>query len=158
MLVDPDGRLIPPPPFPKAPVEEEVSEANRGALAPQAASILMKLLYAAQICRFDLCTAKHQQLGSQDHQADQERGCTLAPPHGLCAPVQTSHDDWMGGGRLSGLSDTHPWLFADANYEGCGESLKSTSGAHMSYAHSRAAQISFGGSKQEARVPQSFYT
>ena len=54
MPVDADGRLIPPPPVPKAPVEEEVTEANRGMLAPQAASILMKLLYAARICRFDL--------------------------------------------------------------------------------------------------------
>ena len=57
MLVDADGRLIPPippPPIPKGPTEEEVTEANRGALAPKAASILMKLLYAARICRFDL--------------------------------------------------------------------------------------------------------
>ena len=54
MPVDSDGRLIPPPPIPKAPEEEEVNESNRGSLAPQAASILMKLLYAACICRFDL--------------------------------------------------------------------------------------------------------
>ena len=54
MPVDADGRLVPPPPIPKAPVEEEVSAANRGALAPQAAGILMKLLYAARICRFNL--------------------------------------------------------------------------------------------------------
>eukprot|EP00439_Symbiodinium_sp_Y106_P084767 s1599_g26.t1 len=37
-----------------APEEEEVNESNRGSLAPQAASILMKLLYAVRICRFDL--------------------------------------------------------------------------------------------------------
>ena len=54
MPVDTDGRLIPPSPIPKAPEEEEVNEANRGSLAPQAASILMKLLYPARICRFDL--------------------------------------------------------------------------------------------------------
>ena len=54
MPVDADGRLIPPPPIPKGPTEEEVTEANRGALAPQAASILMKLFYAARIGRFDL--------------------------------------------------------------------------------------------------------
>ena len=34
------------------PDEEEVSGATRGALAPRAASILMKLLCAAPICRF----------------------------------------------------------------------------------------------------------
>ena len=38
MPVDTDGRLIPPPPIPKAPEEEEVNEANRGSSAPQAAS------------------------------------------------------------------------------------------------------------------------
>ena len=54
MPVDVDGRLIPLPPISKGPTEEEVTEANRGALAPQAASVLMKLLYAARICRFDL--------------------------------------------------------------------------------------------------------
>ena len=54
MPVDSDGRLIPPPPIPKALEEEEVNESNRGSLAPQAASILMKLLYAARVCRFDL--------------------------------------------------------------------------------------------------------
>ena len=54
MPVDSDGRLVPPPPIPKAPEEEEVNDANRGSLAPQAASILMKLLYAARVCRFDL--------------------------------------------------------------------------------------------------------
>ena len=54
MPVDADGLLIPPPPVPKAPEEEEVNEANRGSQAPQAASILMKLLYAACICRLDL--------------------------------------------------------------------------------------------------------
>ena len=52
--VDADGRLLPPPPIPRGPMEEEVTEANRGALAPQAASVLMKLLYAARVCRFDL--------------------------------------------------------------------------------------------------------
>ena len=54
MPVDADGRFMPPPPIPKGPAEEEVTDENRGALAPQAASILMKLLYAARICRFDL--------------------------------------------------------------------------------------------------------
>ena len=54
MPVDSDGRLVPPPPILKAPEEEEVNEANRGSLAPEAASILMKLFYAARVCRFDL--------------------------------------------------------------------------------------------------------
>ena len=54
LLTRTDGRLVPPPPIPKAREEEEVNEANRGSLAPQAASILMKLLYAARVCRFDL--------------------------------------------------------------------------------------------------------
>ena len=67
MPVDADGRLVPPPPKAKAPAEEEVSEANRGALASQTASILMKLLYAARVCRF---------VGG----AQQKAGVPCAPP------------------------------------------------------------------------------
>ena len=51
---------------------------------------------------------------------DQEGGRLIAPSHGVCASVQTSLDDWLGRG-----------LFADADYAGFGESLKSTSGAHL---------------------------
>ena len=42
MPVDQEGRLIPPPPVPNGPAEQEIiTEENRGALAPHAASILM---------------------------------------------------------------------------------------------------------------------
>ena len=106
MPVDSDGRLIPPPPIPKAPEEEEVNESNRGSLAPQAASILMKLLYAARIRRFDLLRSI---------------------------------------------------LFADADYAGCGESLKSTSGAHM-HIQGPHTRISIGGTQQKAGVLKSLHT
>ena len=39
---------------PKAPPEAGINEANRGALAPQGASAIKKVLNAARICRFDL--------------------------------------------------------------------------------------------------------
>ena len=127
MPVDADGRLIPPPPIPKAPEEEEVSEANRGSLAPQAASILMKLLYAARICRFDLLRSINN-LARKITKWTKKEDALL---HHLIAYVRQSKHHMMIGWVGNSLETSSIGLFADANYAGCGESLKSTSGAHM---------------------------
>ena len=126
MPVDADGRLIPPPPIPKALEEEEVNENNRGSLAPQAASILMKLLYAARICRFDLLRSINN-LARKITKWTKKEDALL---HHLMAYVHSKHHmmiGWVG----DSLGDSSIGLFADADYAGCGESLKSTSGAHM---------------------------
>ena len=118
-------RLIPPPPIPKGPTEEEVTEANRGALAPQAASILMKLLYAARIWRFDLlCSNLARKITKWTKKED-------ALLHHLMAYVHQSKHHLMIGWVGDSMGDSSIGLFADADYAGCGESLKSTSGAHL---------------------------
>ena len=127
MPVDSDGRLIPPPPIPKVLEEEEVNESNRGALAPQAASILMKLFYAARICRFDLLRSINN-LARKITKWTKKEGALL---HHLMAYVHQSKHHMMIGWVGDSLGDSSIGLFADADYAGCGESLKSTSGAHM---------------------------
>ena len=127
MPVDADGRLIPPPPIPKAPEEEEVSEANRGSLAPQAGSILMKLLYAARICRFDLLRSVNN-LARKITKWTKKEDALL---HHLMAYVHQSKHHMMIGWVGDFLETSSIGLFADADYAGCGEGLKSTSGAHM---------------------------
>ncbi|CAE7705382.1 unnamed protein product [Symbiodinium sp. KB8] len=125
--VDTDGRLIPPPPIPKGPVEEDVTDENRGALAPQAASILMKLLYAARICRFDLLRSINN-LARKITKWTKKEDALL---HHLMAYVHQSKHHLMIGWVGDTLEDSSIGLFADADYAGCGESLKSTSGAHL---------------------------
>ena len=126
MPVDADGRLIPPP-IPRALEEEEVNETNRGSLAPQAASILMKLLYAARICRFDLLRSINN-LARKITKWTKKEDVLL---HHLMAYVHQSKHHMMIGWVGDSLGDSSIGLFADADYAGCGESLKSTSGAHM---------------------------
>ncbi|CAE7218058.1 unnamed protein product [Symbiodinium sp. KB8] len=127
MPVDADGRLIPPPPIPKGPTEEEVTDAKRGALAPHSASILMKLLYAARICRFDLLRSINN-LARKTTKWTKKEDALL---HHLMAYVQQSKHHLMIGRVGDSLGDSSIGLFADADYAGCGESLKSTSGAHL---------------------------
>ena len=127
MPVDADGRLIPPPPIPKGPTEEEVTDENRGALAPQAASILMKLLYAARICRFDLLRSINN-LARKITKWTKKEDALLRH---LMAYVQQSKHHLMIGWVGDSLGDSSIGLFADADYAGSGESLKSTSGAHL---------------------------
>ena len=119
--------LIPPPPIPKALEEEEVNESNRGSLAPQAASILMKLLYAARICHFDLLRSINNLTRKITKWTKKED--TLL--HHLMAYVHQPNHHIMIGWVGDSLGDSSIGLFADADYAGCGESLKSTSGAHM---------------------------
>ena len=125
MPVDADGRLISPPPIPKGPAEEEVTEANR-----QAASILMKLLYAARICRFDLLRSINN-LARKITAWTKKEDALL---HHLMAYVhQSKHHLMIGwvGDSMESMEDSSIGLFADADYAGCGESLKTTSGAHL---------------------------
>ena len=127
MPVITNDRLIPPPTIPKAPEEEEVNEANRGSLAPQAASILMKLLYAAHICRFDLLRGINN-LARKITKWTKKEDALL---HHLMAYVHQSKHRMMIGWAGDSLEASSIGLFADADYAGCGESLKPTSGAHM---------------------------
>ena len=127
MPVDADGQLLPPPPIPETPKEEEVAESTQGALANHAASILMKLLYAARICRFDLLRSINNLARKITKWSVKEDAGFL---HLISYVHHTKHHkmiDWVG----NSLKDLTIGLLADADYTGCGESLRSTSGAHM---------------------------
>ena len=127
MPVDADGRLIPPPPIPKGPEEEAVTDENRGALAPQAASILLSLLYAARICRFDFLRSINK-LARKITKWTKKEDALL---HHLMAYVHQSKHHMMIGWVGDSMGGSSIGLFADADYADCGESLKSTSGAHL---------------------------
>ena len=153
MPVDSDGRLIAPPPIPKALEEEEVNESNRGSLAPQAASILMKLLYAARICRFDLLRSINNLARKITKWTKKE----VALLHHLMAYVhqsKTSHDDWMGRGL--------PWRLVHWTICRCGLCwLRGELEIYLwcSHAHSRSShEISVGGAQQKAGVLKSLHT
>ena len=127
MPVDKGGRLLPPPPVPKGPQETELDEAERGTLAPHAASILMKLLYAARICRFDLLRSINN-LARRITKWSKKEDAAL---HHLMCYLHQSKGHKMIGWVGDSMDATSIGLYADADYAGCGESLRSTSGAHM---------------------------
>ena len=151
MPVDKDGRLIPPPPIPEAPKEEEITESNRGALAPRAASVLMKLLYAARICRFDLLRSINNLARKITKWSKKEDAGLLH----LISYVQHTKHHKMIGWVGNDLKDLSIGLFADADYAGCGESLRSTSGAHMHIQGSHARFPLAGMSKRQGCVSHS---
>ena len=133
MPVDADGRLIPPPPIPTGPTKEEVTEENRGALAPQAASILMKLLYAARICRFDLLRSINNLARKITKWTKKEDALLHQSKHHLMI-------GWVG----DSLGDSSIGLFADADCAGCRRKLEIY--FRCSYAHSRSSHaFPFGG-------------
>ena len=109
--------------------EDDVSssESARGALAPHAASALMKLLYAARIARFDLLRS----INSLARNVTKWTVDDDAKLYHLMCYVNSSLSKRMAGwvGDTSdGLSLS---LFADADFAGCSKSLRSTSGSHM---------------------------
>ena len=102
----------------------------------------MKLLYAARRCRFDLldCVASTIRLArSPNGLRRRTRSCITSRPSGLCASVQTSHDRMMIGWAGECLETASIGLFVEADYAGCGESLRSTHGAllHIQGPHTR---------------------
>ena len=89
---------------------------NRGNLAPHAASVLMKLLYAACIARFDLlrsinALARNVTKWTKDDDAR----------------LHLKMIGWVG----DKIEDLSLGLFADADFAGCAQSLRSTSGSHL---------------------------
>ena len=99
----------------------------RGELAPHAASILMKLLYAARIARFDL-------LRSINTLARNVTKWTIKDDvrlHHLMCYVNGSKTKKMIGWVGDELSQLTVDIYADADFAGCEDSLRSTSGAHM---------------------------
>ena len=99
----------------------------RGELAPHAASVLMKLLYAARIARFDLLRSINN-LARNVTKWSKKDDVRL---HHLMCYVNGSKTKKMIGWVGDDLSQLTIDIYADADFAGCEESLRSTSGAHM---------------------------
>ena len=109
------------------PKKEKAEINDKGELQAAAASILMKILYAARMARFDLLRAT----------------CRLAcyitkwtPPcdrqlHLLICYINSSLSVRMTGWVGDKACDLNPHVYADADLAGCLDSPKSTTGVHM---------------------------
>ena len=127
------------------------SESVRGALAPHAASVLMKLLYAARIARFDLLRS----INSLARNVTKWTTDDDAKLYHLMCYVNSSLSKRMIGWVGDTFDNLSVSLFADADFAGCSKSLRSTSGSHM---HIQGVHTRFplsGGSKRQGCVSHS---
>ena len=127
-------------------IGEDVSpgESARGALAPHAASVLMKLLYAARIAPFDLLRS----INSLARNVTKWTVDDDAKLYHLMCYVNSSLSKRMTGWVGNKFDDLSLSLFADADFAGCAQTLRSTSGSHM---HIQGKHTRFplsGGSKR----------
>ena len=105
-----------PPPVPDA-----------GRLQPIAAKVLMKILYAARLCRFDLLRAVcHLATFVTKWTSECDRKL-----HRLVCYIHSSKHLRMIGWVGDELSALQPHLFADADFAGCTSTQRSTSGYHF---------------------------
>eukprot|EP00435_Cladocopium_sp_Y103_P040038 s2308_g10.t2 len=145
---DPKFAGTPPP----ADTEPDVnSEVVRGALAPHAASILMKLLYAARIARFDLLLSVNS-LARNVTKWTRDDDMRL---HHLMCYVNSTLTLRMIGWVGDDIDTMNVAVYADAGFAGCAQSLRSTSGSRM-HVHGKHTRFPIaGGSKRQGCVSHS---
>ena len=126
-------------------------DGNRGSLAPHAASILMKLLYAARIARFDLLRS----INTLARNVNKWTSNDDARLHHLMCYVNSTLDKRMIGWVGDPIATLSVGIFADADFAGCGETLRSTSGSHMHVQGKRTRFPIAGGSKRQGCISHS---
>ena len=99
----------------------------RGALADKAASVLMKILYAARYARFDLLCAVAR-LAQKICRWTSE--CDLAL-HRLVSYIHSTLSHRMIGYVGDDLAQVQVHVYADADFAGDPSSKRSTTGVHM---------------------------
>jgi len=104
-----------------------VPAVQAGELQPIAACVLMKVLYGARMARFDLLRAVNG-LACKVTKWDQECDRKL---HRLMCYINCSKDIRMTGWVGDGKGDLGPHLFADADFAGDPETMRSTSGVFL---------------------------
>ena len=131
--------------------ELAMKEPVRGHLAPHAASVLMKLLYGARIARFDLLRQVNRLARNVHRWTDSDdRGLH----HLMCYVHHTKH--WrMVGWVGDPMDDVHLALYADADFAGCIDSLRSTSGGHLNIQGPNTRFPLSGSSKRQGCVSHS---
>jgi len=98
-----------------------------GVLQPHAAKVLMKLLYGARLARFDLLRAINHLAG---YITKWTPDCDKRL-HRIMCYVHTSLHYRMIGWVGDKPDQLEPHLFADADFAGCPDSQRSTSGLHL---------------------------
>ena len=128
-----------------------MKEPVRGHLAPHAASVLMKLLYGARIARFDLLRQVNRLARNVHRWTDSDdRGLH----HLMCYVHHTKH--WrMVGWVGDPMDDVRLALYADADFAGCIDSLRSTSGGHLNIQGPNTRFPLSGSSKRQGCVSHS---
>ena len=124
---------------------------SRGNLAPHAASVLMKLLYAARIARFDLLRSINA-LARNVTKWTKDDDARL---HHLMCYVNSTLSLKMIGWVGDKIEDLSLGLFADADFAGCAQSLRSTSGSHLQVQGKFTRFPLAGGSKRQGCVSHS---
>ncbi len=97
-------------------------------LQPVAAQILMKILYAASMARLDFLRAGCKLARSTSRWG---AGCDKRL-HRLICYIQSTKDYKMTGWVGDKIEDVALPLYADADFAGCAETQRSTSGVHLS--------------------------
>ena len=126
-------------------------EIVKGELAPHAASVLMKLLYAARIARFDLLRSINM-LARNVTKWSKDDDIKL---HHLMCYVNSTKSQKLFGWVGNDIKSLQIGIYADADYAGCGQSLRSTSGSHMMAFGSHTRFPLAGGSKRQGCVSHS---
>ena len=101
--------------------------ADRGRLQPIASRVLMKILWAARLARFDLLRAVGH-LATKVTKWTSKQDKEL---HRLIGYIQKTKHWRMIGWVGDPLRDVQPHLFADADFAGCVRSQRCTSGLHL---------------------------
>jgi len=144
-------------PLPAAPAKTKsgtpvpAESAETGRLQPIAAKVLMKLLYAARLARFDLLRAICH-LATYVTRWSSE--CDRKLHRLVCYVHSTKHlrmIGWVG----DTLDQMGPHLYADADFAGCVDTQKSTSGYLMSVRGPRTCFPIVGVSKRQGCVSHS---
>ncbi len=120
-------------------------------LQPYAAKVLMKLLYGARLARFDLLRAINHLAG---YITKWTPDCD-ARLHRIMCYVHTSLHYRMIGFVGDKPEQLRPHLFADADFAGCPDSQRSTSGLHLAIRGPATCFPIAGASKRQTCVSHS---
>ncbi len=120
-------------------------------LQPHATKVLMKLLYGARLARFDLLRAINHLAG---YITKWTPDCDKRL-HRIMCYVQTSLKYRMVGWVGDKPEQLEPHLFADADFAGCPDSQRSTSGLHLAIRGPATCFPIAGASKRQTCVSHS---
>jgi hypothetical protein len=124
---------------------------DRGELAAHCANILMKILYGARMCRFDLLRAV---AGLACYLTKWSVDCDKKLYRLMCYINSSKHlrmIGWVGDKP----TDLQCHLFADADFAGCTQTQRSTSGIHLCVRGPRSCFPIAGHSKRQTCVSHS---